>query len=282
LAEGASAGALLRAAREKQGLHVAALAAAIKIPQRKLEALEADRFDELPDATFARALALTVCRALKIDPAPVLAHLPRAGAAALADVAGGLNAPFRERSGRSSEAGASALARHPLVWAGALVLLAALAMYLLPAGWWQSLLPAATTPSVVSAPAATAAAPVVLESAAASSAVVDAADAQAEAASAPAVEVVHSVPTGASAPADVAGGVLVLRASDASWVEVIDGDGQVLVRRALQPGESLGLDGQLPFKLKIGNAVATQLQFRGQDLDLTPFTRDNIVRMELK
>ena len=48
---------MLRAARERQGLHIAALAATIKIPQRKLEALEADRFDELPDATFTRALA---------------------------------------------------------------------------------------------------------------------------------------------------------------------------------------------------------------------------------
>ena len=55
---GAGAGALLRAARERQGLHVAALAAAIKIPQRKLEALEAGRFEELPDATFTRALAI--------------------------------------------------------------------------------------------------------------------------------------------------------------------------------------------------------------------------------
>ena len=71
-----SAGRLLREAREAQGLHIAALAAAIKVAPRKLELLEADRFDELPDATFTRALAQTVCRALKIDPAPVLALLP--------------------------------------------------------------------------------------------------------------------------------------------------------------------------------------------------------------
>ena len=45
-----------------QGLHIAALAAAIKVAPRKLELLEADRFDELPDATFTRALAQTVCR----------------------------------------------------------------------------------------------------------------------------------------------------------------------------------------------------------------------------
>ena len=65
-----SAGALLRAAREEQGLHIAALAAAIKVTPRKLDALENDRCDELPDATFTRALAQTVCRALKIDAGP--------------------------------------------------------------------------------------------------------------------------------------------------------------------------------------------------------------------
>jgi cytoskeleton protein RodZ len=107
----------------------------------------------------------------------------------------------------------------------------------------------------------------------------------ASAASAPMVEVVHSAPTaevGASAAADAPGGVAVLRAGEASWVEVIDASGQVLVQRSLQPGESLGLDGKLPFKLKIGNAAATQLQFRGQGVDLGPSTRDNVARLELK
>ena len=53
---------MLRAARQARGLHIAALAASIKVTQRKLEALEADRYDELPDMTFTRALAKTVCR----------------------------------------------------------------------------------------------------------------------------------------------------------------------------------------------------------------------------
>ncbi len=41
-----TAGSLLRAAREKQGLHIAALAAAIKVAPRKLDALENDRWNE--------------------------------------------------------------------------------------------------------------------------------------------------------------------------------------------------------------------------------------------
>jgi cytoskeleton protein RodZ len=293
-APGSSAGALLRAARERQGLHVAALAATIKIPQRKLEALEADRFDELPDATFARALAITVCRALKIDPAPVLAQLPQLGGKGLVTVAGGLNAPFRERPGRSEPPDLSPL-RHPLSWAALAVLAAAAAVFLLPSGWWRGLWPvaeqsptvSAPVPAVVPEPAASAAPALAPASAASAAALqVPAAEPLAlSAASAPAVEVVHSVPGAdgsASAAMDTARGLAVLRATDATWVEAVDAGGQVLVQRLLQPGESLGLNGMLPFKLKIGNAAATQLQFRGESVDLAPATRDNVARLELK
>ena len=278
---GASAGAMLRAARERQGLHIAALAANIKIPQRKLEALEGDRHDELPDATFTRALALTVCRALKIDPAPVLAQLPQSGGKPLADVAGGLNAPYRERPGRVEPFRLGAL-RHPLAWAALLVLAAAAVVLLSPSGWWQGLM---ADTALVPAPAS-GAAPSASQAQAAAVPAADTLTAVPAPASAPAVEVVHSVsadPEGAaSAAAATTAGVAMLRASEASWVEVIDAGGQVLVQRVLQPGENLGLDGRLPFRLKIGNAAATQLQFRGQAVDLAPLTRDNVARLELK
>jgi cytoskeleton protein RodZ len=280
---GSSAGALLRAARERQGLHIAALAATIKIPQRKLEALEADRHGELPDATFTRALAMTVCRALKIDPAPVLAQLPQIGGRPLPDVAGGLRAPYRERPGRDEPAHAGPL-RHPLAWAALLVLAAAALVLLLPSGWWQDLLPDSAGTAVT--PVEPAASEPATAVSTVSTVVPDSAAAASAPASAAVVEVVHSVSTdpeaSASAAAEAATGVAVLRASDASWVEVIDAGGQVLVQRVLQPGESLGLDGRLPFKLKIGNAAATQLQFKGQGVDLAPVTRDNVARLELK
>ena len=51
--DGVTAGALLRQAREAAGLHVAALAVALKVPVRKLEALEDNRWDVLPDLVFA-------------------------------------------------------------------------------------------------------------------------------------------------------------------------------------------------------------------------------------
>src|ERR1700755_2602594 len=94
--QAATAGAWLRNARQQRGLHIAALAVMLKVPQAKLEALEADRFDQLPHATFAPALPTAMCRALRVDPAPVLALLPRTRDREF-DVRPGLNQPFRER-----------------------------------------------------------------------------------------------------------------------------------------------------------------------------------------
>ena len=122
----ATAGALLRAAREKQGLHIAALAAAIKVAPRKLDALENDRYDELPDATFTRALAQTICRTLKIDAHPILGLLPVPESSMLDHVGGTLNTPFKERSSREESPGLAVAAIRPMVWAGVVLLLAAL------------------------------------------------------------------------------------------------------------------------------------------------------------
>lgn len=71
-----TAGALLRQYREAHGFKLDVLAQALRVAPAKLEALEADHLDALPDAMFARALSLAVCRQLKVDAAPVLALLP--------------------------------------------------------------------------------------------------------------------------------------------------------------------------------------------------------------
>src|SRR5438105_7319249 len=89
--DGVTGGMLLRRAREAAGLHVAALAVSLKVPVRKLEALEDSRFDELPDVVFVRALASSVCRALKIDAQPVLDRLPQTSAPRLVHDGPGIN-----------------------------------------------------------------------------------------------------------------------------------------------------------------------------------------------
>ena len=96
---GVTAGSLLREARQAAGMHIAALAVALKVPVSKLEALEADNYAALPDTVFVRALASSVCRTLKVDPAPVLERLPQAPTTGLARAGGSLNQPFRESGG---------------------------------------------------------------------------------------------------------------------------------------------------------------------------------------
>lgn len=287
----ATAGGMLRAAREKQGLHIAALAAAIKVSPRKLEALENDRHDELPDATFVRALAQTVCRTLKVDAKPVLELLPPVPSVALQPGSGGLGTPFRERPGRV-EPGLSPSNVRPLVWAAAVLVLAALAIYVAPGSWWRALSPAtpeaadgATVPFVAAVPAAD---PAATTGTAAVSAVagvlVAPLPATEAAASQSLVETVFSAPPAAAAASGAAAGVagvLQLRCSEKTWVEVRDARGQALLSRNVQPGESVGLDGALPLRVTIGNAAATQLAFRGQPVSLASRTRDNVARLEL-
>jgi cytoskeleton protein RodZ len=224
-----TAGSLLRAARQAQGWHVAALATQLKVAPRKLEALEADQYDDLQGTAFVRALALAACRALKIDAEPVLAALPSMEQRTLDRVNGGLNAPFREHNGHvdrldwlKASKGAVALV--------AILLVGAALMWFAPPGFGVA--------AWLSKPAAA--------SAAASSA-----DADNE-------PVLVPAPT---AP---------------------DATGRVMLGRTLAAGEAVQLDGALPLRVKIGNASATQLRWRGQAVDLATWTRDNVARVELK
>lgn len=281
-----TAGALLRQARQAQGMHIAVLATAIKVSPRKLEALENDRFDELPDATFTRALAQTVCRTLKIDPAPVLALLPRAPGHRLEHVGEGINAPFRERPGQAPTGDYWSMLGRPAVWGPLLLVLLAAAVYFLPPGVLS--LPGgspASAPAPAAAPAPVVAATTLPSSTSAPPAPEPPASAVIETVhSAPPVPLAAPEPAASAAPAETRSpaGVLQLRASAESWVQVVDAHGQMLLSRSLQPGETVGLDGVMPLKLTIGNAGATQVTLRGTPFELAGYTRDNVARLELK
>jgi cytoskeleton protein RodZ len=270
-----TAGGLLRQARQAQGLHIAALAAAIKVVPRKLELLETDQFDQLPDATFTRALAQTVCRTLKVDAGPILALMPPPSGHRLEQVAEGLNTPFRERPGRLVPQEWARVAS-PALWLTALLLIAAAVVYLVPADWLQFSKPVAIVPPAADAPsvaAAPAAEPVPRAESPAASATADVA--------APLAPMPPGAESIATALAPVAG-VVQLSVTAPSWIEITDAHGQTLLARVLQTGENVGLDGVMPLKAKIGNASGTQLVLRGQPLDLAPFTRDNVARLDLK
>jgi cytoskeleton protein RodZ len=130
----ATAGALLRGYREAQGLRIDSLAISLKVPVSKLESLENDRLDELPDTMFARALTLAVCRLLKSDAAPVLALLPGQDVSRLAPKdERGIDFPLQRPSFLpQSQWSSSASLLTPMRIAAILVLLVALALVFLP------------------------------------------------------------------------------------------------------------------------------------------------------
>ena len=303
---GPSAGALVRQAREAAGLEVDALAAALKVTVKQIEALESDRWDLLPDAVFARALAASVCRNLKIDAAPVLARLPQT-APRLSPRGGGLNEPFKAPQHRSSPDVGAYLSR-PLVLGVLALLLGALVLVLMP-------VPQETPPTAAPAPpeqiqaapqadapasAATGggmvtelvapAAPLnaTLPNAPASAALPAAAPAVVPATALPlAPAPVNATPAAASpqTPASASAapdGLLRFAASADSWSKVTDARGTVVLSRLLKAGESAGATGQLPLSVVVGRADATRVQLRGQPMDLAPITRENVARFEVK
>ncbi len=317
-----TAGAMLRHAREAAGLHIAALAVLLKVPVKKLEALEADQFDLLPDAVFVRALASSVCRTLKIDPQPVLARLPQSSHPSLADKSASINAPFRAFSDNSTRSGLSQVSR-TAVWGGIALLLATLVLVFLPYvklvlnqleqefAWSPATTEAVRTPATVSGNQEISPDPSMQTASATGNSVVmtipnsvttlstvfGSVTGVAQAALTPAAALPFVSPTLAggtpvlmmapalSASASLAvstSDIVVFTAKSESWVEVTDSRGQVVLRRTLATGEVASASGALPLAAVVGRADATQVHVRGKALDLTALAKNNVARFEVK
>lgn len=272
---GSSAGALLRQAREAQGLHIAALAVALKVPVKKLEALEADRYDLLTDTVFVRSLALSVCRSLKVDPAAVLQALPKVSKPTMGLGQPSLNASF---GGSKSMVSRQVLAhlKNPLGIAVVVLCVAILVVMFWPTrdGSDPESLPVndtslstepvveqiAYTPEVVAAPVS----------------------ASAATSFASAAEATASIASGAPTQTTSGAPLLTLTARGASWVEVTDAKGVLQLRKLTTDGEVLQVSGMLPLAVVLGRADVVSVAVRGQALDVAAVSKNNVARFEVK
>jgi len=286
---GASAGALLRQARQSAGMDIAVLASALKVPVSKLQALENDDFTVLPDAVFARALASSVCRTLKVDPAPVLGQLPQGQAPRLVGDKDGLNAKFKDPQDKAPPLRLPAASRG--VSLTVLVLLAAAAaVYFLPSGMLEFDLARAPAPAPAQA---------VVEASQENGSVSEAVPGAESAVSAqsPASDVPAAAPTAAvpaaavpmvaasvasAAGTAVASALLEFRATAESWVQVRDAAGAVVFERTLKAGESAQAPGKPPLSVVVGKVNATEVMVRGAPFDLSTVARENVARFEVK
>lgn len=304
-----TAGALLREAREASGVHIAALAVALKVPVGKLEALEADNHAALPDTVFVRALASSVCRTLKVDSGPILSLLPQSQSPRLAADSAGLNAPVKASVGKSASSAASfsssSNARSRSVSLVVLALLVgAVVVFFFPRQpvslsflhpsppptseeSAQSVrgeaVPMPTTPTPMPAASVVENVPVNVETPSVDRST--AAPAARPAAST--ADAVAAVPAAAAAslPASAAAsasGTLVLRARSQSWVQVKDSAGAVVLQRNLAADESVSVSAPAPLAVVIGRADATEVFVRGKPFDLAGVSRENVARFEVK
>jgi cytoskeleton protein RodZ len=288
----------LRAAREAAGLSLDQVAQQLKLAPRQVKALEDEDFGQLPGRTFARGFVRNYARLLNLDGDDLLALLPDAAHAPA------LGAPALHSTGSTiAELPTAAVVRSNVMrW---LIPLALIACIVAAAAyeWHRGALNApgeaarsaatapkssgesptqspASLPAQVSRPApaaGTSSTPLPNPLAAEQAATAPAPAAERREASPPVAVAVAPAPE--AAPATVA--PLVLNYRGPSWTEVHDRNGQVLLSRLVAPGSEQQIRGNGPFDIVIGNARAVTLVHRGQPIDLSRYTRQNVARLRL-
>lgn len=291
-----SGGAMLRKAREASGLELAILAISLKVPIKKLEALEADRFDLLPDTVFVRALTASVCRTLKIDPTPILEKLPHTMTPSLRTDESGINTPFRSTRTGSTLVFLNQLSK-PFVFSVLALLIGVAILIFLPekrlsvAGNIQKSLN-----TTLISPAASQAS----ESSIAANKAVSQSDSPVQLAGllpsgSDVVNSTNAVSTSDNLMPVIPGhaenstpdsgtmaGAILFKARDTSWVEVVDAKATVQVRKTMVQGEIITVSGVMPLAVIVGRASNMDVQVRGEPFDLSRLAKDNVARFEVK
>jgi len=269
----ATAGTLLKQARERAGVHLGMLAVALKVPVSHLTALESDAHAQLPGPVFVRGLAASVCRQLKVDAAPVLALLPLAPQR-LQAMPSSLEPGRPEFWGRSSNRRLTMSRQFVLL---ALLMLALIALVSwLPEWPTSAALVAEPVPQVVASDPATPLAPMV---------VLLPSDAIVESLPGTLKPVVQPGTAGTALPVPASSAPLELvfkGKADEAWVEVQDRTGTVVFSKLVKSGETHVVKGVPVLTVVVGFADAIDVVVRGQTLDLTPFSRGAVARFEVK
>lgn len=285
-----TAGEILRSAREAAGVHIEALAVALKVPVSKLEALESNRLELLPDTVFMRALASSVCRTLKLDPAQVLSLLPQSKNPRLIPERSDINAPVKSVAGKTFVSNGGSRHSSWLMFGVFVLLIGAAAVFYWPAGFqpWNSgplsLVGSAAVPisgqeasaSKTEEIVAVVQQPVAVEPAPAASSTV------ALVPVAPSPAVAQPASAALAAIADTSAALLMLRARGDSWVQVRDATGRVVFEKKLASGDAAQVSGVLPLSVVVGRADVTDVFVRGKPLELNAVSRENVARFEVK
>lgn len=278
-----SLGQIFAAERERQGLSRPDVAQRLHMSAYQIEAIETADYARLPHGTFLRGFVRNYAKALGIAAEPVLALLPEGPGerkpGIVVPTQGIRFDPIGERL------------QSPYVKAATLAVVAVAvafaAMY-----WWLFIRPTppgagARKPPVEAVPAA--APQFQLPEAAAKAPVV--APPPPEPARIEAKPVPKKVETAKPAAqakkpeplkAAAEGSTLKFRFKGASWVEIRDAKGRVLLSKLNAPGSETEVSGKPPFKVVVGNAPEVQLFYNDHEFDLEPHTKVAVARFTVE
>ena len=272
-----SLGMMLREARERLGLSVADVAAQIKFAPRQIEALEADDYKHLPEATFLRGFVRSYAKILHLDAQSLLVALPKTKADAAELMPAPVNVPFPV---------AHSPQRQNLILLGAALLLAVIAVGFV---MWHFTNPlkqfkVAKIETTVSLPAEMQTVPAPLaqkqnkiapsdpdEPKLQSSVTAQQSPVPVTKTGAVKKTVSQAKPTDSLMDNDTTTQVTLIRLvfDEESWTEITDKNGKILSSKVNPRGSELKLKGHLPLSLVIGHATTTHLYQDGEPVELT-------------
>ena len=307
-----SPGARLAQARIAHGMTIESIAQQLKFSSRQIDALEGNRYDELPGVAVVRGMVRGYARIVQLDAAPLLEALKTAVPAPDSNriiARYRQPVPFSDVSKRSN-----------VVYV--IFTIAVLAVAALVLVQWRQDRPAPARMTFVPAPepvqppapttvaSAGGALPVRPEmvsgapeaQAASPAPATDTADAEASAAldDEPAAAGDSANADGSGARVDAtqtaaapATSEAATRAAGASehrvrlefaedaWVEIRDAKGRVLHAQLNSGGSEVSVDGKGPLSFVIGNAQFVRLNYDGRSVDLTPYIKVAVARFTL-
>jgi cytoskeleton protein RodZ len=278
-------GALLRETRESHGLSVGEVAQQLKFAPRQLEALEREKFEELPGGTFVRGMLRSYARLLKLDPEPLVEQV--AGRFAAPD-AGSLAARYSQPVPFSDSARRSTFVYLGLSL-GVLALGGGVAYewyreHSAPASVAVAKRPPPEKPEAAPAPQPKLAEEKVID--VVKAAPKDQPNEQAKPAAMEKVVAPRSAAPAAVTAANVtrlAAGIhrLVIQCDDEAWIEVKDANDRLLVSSLNPKGTERIVQARGPLTLVIGNAQRVRVLHNDRPVDLAPHTKLAIARFTL-
>ncbi len=261
-------GAILRQAREAQGLTVQEAATRLRLMNRQIAAMDADDFSVLGQPVFARGFVRNYARLLGLDHAALLQQM-----------GGDSSEPVGVVQAAPIEVSGSWLSS-PWLLAVSLGLMLLIAVPIALYAWLNSgdeevsaaahkRAPATVAPALAVVPMTAAPLPAVVPP------VLPVAEPVAVTPVAP-----HAATATVTLP--VSKSEMHFEFAAAAWVEIKDATGRLVHRQMNPAGSSADVSGQPPFSLVIGNASEVRMTYNGRPLDLAPFIEIKVARFSLE